>query len=143
MVANGGRVKASLHHDSQSNKGVGSGKGSETVCLPGVQSKPRGFLMAGSSESDSDKRLFRDSEGEGDATSWEGVGDRERRWEVRFGDGTLNSTHHYSLSPKRGTELTSDVYEVAKPDGGQGAPDRTFSASASVGKCHRRCPRSR
>ena len=100
MVANGGRAKASLHHDSQSNKGVGSGKGSETVCFLGVRSKPRGFLTAGSSEFDSDKRLFRDSGGEGEVTTWEGVCGRESRWEVRLGDGTLNSTSHYSLSPK-------------------------------------------
>ena len=87
-MANGGRAKASLHHDSQSNKGMGSGKGSEAACFLGVQSKPRGFLTAGSSEFDSDKRLFRDSEGE--VTSLEGVGGREGKWEVRSGNGALN-----------------------------------------------------
>jgi len=57
-LANGGRAKASVHHDSQSNDGAGGGKGFETACFLGAQSKPRGFLTAGSSELDSDKRLF-------------------------------------------------------------------------------------
>ena len=76
MVASGGRAKASLHHDSQSNEGVDSGKGSETICFFGAQSKPRGFLTAGLSEFDSDKRLFREHGGE---ISCEGVGSRESR----------------------------------------------------------------
>lgn len=48
VVADGGRAKASVHHDSQSNDGAGSGKGSETVCFVGALSKHRGFLTAGS-----------------------------------------------------------------------------------------------
>ena len=100
MVANGGRAKASLHHDSQSNEGVGSGKGSETICFLGAQSKPRGFLTVGSSEFDSDKRLFRERGGE--ETPCEGVGDRESRWEVRSGDSALDSTKHYFVPCKTG-----------------------------------------
>ena len=66
MVAGGGRTKASLHHDSQLNEDVSNGKGSETACFLGAKSKPRGFLTAGSSELDSDKRLFRERGGEGE-----------------------------------------------------------------------------
>ena len=62
-------MKASVHHDSQLNEGAGSGKGSETVCFLGTQSKPRGFLTACSSESDSDKRLFRERGGEEEGIS--------------------------------------------------------------------------
>ena len=69
MVANGGRAKASVHHDSQSNDGVGSGKGSEAVCFREAQPKPRGFLTVSSSESESDNRLFRECGGEGEETS--------------------------------------------------------------------------
>ena len=70
MVADGGRAKASVHHDCQSNEGGGNGKGSETACFLGAHSKPRGFLVAGSTELDSDKRLFREHEGEGEEMSW-------------------------------------------------------------------------
>ena len=66
VLANGGRVKAPSHHDAQSNEGVGCGKGSETVCFFGAQSKPRGFLTVGSSELASDKRRFRELGGEGE-----------------------------------------------------------------------------
>ena len=91
VVANGGRAKASVHHDSQSNDGVGSGRGSETVCFLGAQSKHRGFLTVGSSESDSDKRLFRECGG-GEETSWTGVGDGESDWVGISGVGALNNT---------------------------------------------------
>ena len=99
MAANGGRAKASLHHDSQSNEGAGSGKGSETTCFLGAQSRPRGFLTAGSSEFDSDKRLFREREGE---TACEGVDGRGSRWEDRSGEGSLNSAKHYLMPCKIG-----------------------------------------
>lgn len=56
-------MKASVHHDSQSNDGVGSGKESETVCFLGVQFKHRYFLTAGSLELGSDRRLFRECGG--------------------------------------------------------------------------------
>lgn len=102
MLANGGRAKASLHHDSQSNEGVGSGRGSETVCFLGAQSKPRGFLSVGSSEFDSDKRLFRERGREGDEMAWEGVGGRESRWEDRSGEGALNCTKRYLMSRRTG-----------------------------------------
>ena len=75
MVADGGRAKASIHHDSQSNNAVGSGEGSETVGFLGAQSKPRGLLTAGPSEFDSDKRLFRERGGEGEEASCAGAGD--------------------------------------------------------------------
>ena len=75
MVTDGGRAKASVHHDSQSNDGVESGKGSETVCFLGAQSKHRGFLTAGSSKLDSDKRLFRECGG-GERTACREVGDK-------------------------------------------------------------------
>lgn len=90
VVANGGRAKASVHHDSQSNDGVGSGKESETICFREAQSKPRGFLTVGSSESDSDNRLFRECGGAGGETSWTGVGVRESEWEVDSGERDLN-----------------------------------------------------
>ena len=77
MVTDGGRAKASVHHDCQSNDGVSNGKGSETVCFLGDQSKHRDFLTAGSSELDSDKRLFRECGGEGEGTSWAERGDEE------------------------------------------------------------------
>ena len=102
MVANGGRAKASLHHDSQSNEGVGSGKGSEAICFLGAQSKLRGFLITGSSEFDSDKRLFREHGGGGEI-SWVGVGGRESRWEVLSEDDTLNIAKYYSMSPEMGS----------------------------------------
>ena len=92
MVTDGGRTKASVHHDSQSN-GVGNGKGSETVCIFGAQSKHRGFLTAGSSELDSDKRLFRECEGEGEA-SLEEVGDREGERGALPQEGDLNNRKH-------------------------------------------------
>ena len=73
VVANGGRAKASLHHEPQSNDGVGNGKGSDTVCFFGAQSDPRGFLTADSSEFDSDRRLFRGRGGEGEESLTVGV----------------------------------------------------------------------
>lgn len=63
VVADGGRAKGSVHHDSQSNESVDCGRGSETACFLGAQSDPRGFLTAGSPEFDSDKRLFREGGG--------------------------------------------------------------------------------
>ena len=69
VVADGGRAKALLDHESQSNEGVGLGRGSETVCFFGTHSRPRGFLTAGSSEMASDKRLFREREGDGMGSS--------------------------------------------------------------------------
>ena len=71
VVADGGRAKASVHHDCQSNEGEGSGKGSEKACFLGAHSKPRGSLVAGSTELDSDKRLLREHEEE---MSWMEVG---------------------------------------------------------------------
>ena len=101
VVANGGRAKASLHHDSQSNEGAGSGKGSETVCFLGAQSKPRGFLTGGSSEFESDKRLFRERGGEGEVFCG-GVGGRQSRREIRSGDGALNGAKRYLMPCKIG-----------------------------------------
>ena len=98
VVADEGRAKASVHHDSQSNDGVGNGEGSETVCFLGTQSKHRGFLTAGSSELDSDKRLFRECGGE--ETHWLGVGDGESEWEVLPGEGDLNKRKHDSMRCK-------------------------------------------
>ena len=92
VVTDGGRAKASVHHDSQSN-GVGNGKGSETVCVLGAQSKHRGFLTAGSSELDSDKRLFRECGGEGEASLAE-VDDGEGGWGVLPREGDLNNRKH-------------------------------------------------
>lgn len=97
VVADGGGAKASIHHESQSNDGVGSGKGSETVCFRGAQSKPRGFLTVGSPESNSDNRLFRECGGEGGETSWAGVGGRESEWEVDSGERDLNETTKHEL----------------------------------------------
>ena len=92
MVPNGGRAKASVHHDPQSNDGVGSGKGSETACFLGAESEPRGFLTVGSSELDSDSRLFRGCGGEGEDSLMVGVVNGVREWEgpdVCPGDGAL------------------------------------------------------
>ena len=100
VVADEGRAKASLHHDSQSNEGAGSGKGSETICFLGAQSEPRGFLAGVSSEFDSEKRLLRERGGE--ETVWEGVGGRESRWEDRSGEGALNCTKRYLMSRRTG-----------------------------------------
>ena len=94
VVADDGRAKASIHHDSQSNDCVGSGKGSETVCFRGAQSKPRGFLTVGSSESHSDNRLFRECGGGGEEKSWAEVSGRESEWEIDSGEGPLNSMKH-------------------------------------------------
>ena len=99
VVADGGRAKTSVHHDSQSNGGVGSGRGSETVCFPGTQSKHRGFLTAGSSELDSDEHLFRECGG-GEKTFWTGVGDGRSEWEVVSGVCILNNTKHDSMRCK-------------------------------------------
>lgn len=120
MVADGGRAKASIHHDSQSNDDVGSGKGSETVCFLGAQSEHRGFLTAGSTELDSDKRLFREGGG-GEETSWDEMCGGESEWEVFLGDGDLNNTkcdsmrcrmrdatHGRRLRGRGGTEWGSD-----------------------------------
>ena len=146
MVTNGGREKASLHHDSQSNEGVGSGKGSETICFLGVQSKPRGFLTTGSWEFDSDRRLFRERGGGWRETTWVGVGDRGTEWGVCSSDGALDRAKTLlDAVEKRETVLTIDVYETGmEPDGSQmGAPNGIVSASVRAGKRHRRCPRSR
>ena len=82
VVADGGRAKNPLNHESKSNEGVGRGKGSETVCFFGTQSKPRGFLIAGSSELASDERLFRERGGEGKRGSWAVVNSGESGWGV-------------------------------------------------------------
>lgn len=74
VVADGGRAKGSLHHDSQSNESVEGGRGSETACFLGAQSDPRGFLTAGSPEFDSNKRLFREGGGGGVSSAVETVG---------------------------------------------------------------------
>jgi len=58
VVANEGWSKASVHGDSQPNDWICGGKGSEAVCFLGAQPDPRGFLTAGWSGFDSDKRLF-------------------------------------------------------------------------------------
>lgn len=86
-------MKASVHHDPQSNDGVGSGKGSETVCFLGAESGPRGLLTAGSSEFDSDRRLFRGHGGEGEDSLMVEVVDGVYELEgpgVCSGDGVLN-----------------------------------------------------
>ena len=74
VVADGGRAKGSVHHDSQSNESVDGGRGSETACFLGAQSDPRGFLTAGSLEFDSDKRLFREGGGGEVSSAVETVG---------------------------------------------------------------------
>ena len=117
MVAGGGGAKASVHHDSQSNDGVGSGKGSETICFLGVgaQPEPRGFLTAGSSEFDSDKRLFCGRGGEGEESSVVGVVDEEGNLEglgIRSGGGALNCVKRHSLPNKEEMLLTNDVFEA-------------------------------
>lgn len=92
-MADEGRTKASVHHDPQSNDGVGSGKGSETTCFLRAQSDPRGFLTAGSSEFDSDRRLFRRRGGEEEDSSIVGMAERVYEWEglgVRSGGGALD-----------------------------------------------------
>jgi hypothetical protein len=93
VVADGGRAKASVHHDSQSKSGVGSGKGSETICFLGAQLDPRGLLAAGSSKFDSDKRLFRGRGREGEESSTTEVVGREDEREapgVCSGSDVLN-----------------------------------------------------
>ena len=82
VVTDGGRAKALVHHESQSNDCVGGGKGSETTCFLGAQSDPRGFFTAGSEGVDSDRRLFRDRGGEGEGSLLTGVVNREGKWEV-------------------------------------------------------------
>jgi len=106
VVANGGRAKASVHHDSQSNDGVGSGKGSETVCFREAQSKSRGFLTVGSSESDSDNRLFRECGGAGGEISGTGVGGRESEWEVDSVERDLDETTKYELMHRKTRNTT-------------------------------------
>lgn len=108
-------MKASVHHDSQSNGGVGNGKGSETVCFLGVQSDPRGFLTASSSEFDSDRRLFRKRGGEGEGSLAVGTVGGECKFEglgVGSGEGGLNSAKCYSVSYKVEIPLTNDVFEA-------------------------------
>lgn len=128
MVADRGRAKASVHHDSQSNDDVGNGRGSETVCFLEAQSKHRGFLTAGSSKLDSDERLFRECGGEGEGASWAEAGDEETGWEVLSGDRDLNNitkydsvyckminaTHKRRLRDRDGPEWGSD--ESSEPD---------------------------
>ena len=94
MVADEGRVKASMHHDSQSNECDGSGKGSETACFLGAQSDPRGFLSGGSSGIGPDRRLLRECGREGESSTEGAVGGKGE-WEVKeahSGGGTLNCT---------------------------------------------------
>lgn len=91
VVANEGRAKASVHHDSQSKDGTDSGDGSETACLLGAQSDPLGLLTAGTSEFDSDRRLFRERGGEWEVLSLAGVfwrGDGLGAPKVRSGGGS-------------------------------------------------------
>lgn len=90
-------MKASLHHDPQSNDGVGGDKGPKAVCSLGARSKHRGFLTAGSLELGSDRRLFRECKGVGEKTSWAEVGDGESEWEILPGEGGLNSTTKHDL----------------------------------------------
>ena len=92
-------MKASVHHDSQSNDGVGSGRGSETVCFLEPRSNPRGLLTAGSSGFDSARRLFRELREESLLT---GIIDWESKSEVmhvRSGGCSLKekNTKFYSL----------------------------------------------
>jgi len=87
-LADGGRAKASVHHDSQSNDEASGGKGSETACFLGAQSKPRSFLTAGSLELDSDKRLFREYAEEEEGSFWSESDDGESEKEAGLGDGS-------------------------------------------------------
>lgn len=89
-MTDGGGAKVSVHHESQSNDEVGSGKGSEAVCSRGgAQTKPRNFLAASSSESGIDRRLFRECGRAEEVTSWAEVSDRKSEWEVDSGGGSL------------------------------------------------------
>jgi hypothetical protein len=144
VAADGGRAKASVHHDSQSNDGEGSGKGSETVCFLGPQSDPRGFLAAGSSEFASDRRLFRGRGREGE----EEVVDREGEWEAKeVGSGkiALNEVSLNTLPKQKTKLLTIDVYEARENLGviRMEALKRIASSSAKVEKPHGRRARSR
>lgn len=91
-ATDGGRAKASVHHDSQSNDGAGSGKGSETIWFLRAQSRLLGFLTVGSSKLDSDNRLFRERAGEGGELLWVEVGDGESERETRSVGSALNDT---------------------------------------------------
>ena len=93
-LADGGRAKASVHHNSQSNNEAGGGKGSETACFLGAQSKPRGFLTADSSELHSEKRLFRECAEGGEESFWVDSDDRKSEQEASFGEGSLRNTRH-------------------------------------------------
>lgn len=101
-MADAGREKASVHHDSQSNDGADSGRGSETLCCLGAQFASRGFFTTGSSEFDSDRRLFRERGGGGGESLFAGVahgkGERETL-ETRSGDD-LNDTERHSMHCK-------------------------------------------
>lgn len=109
VVTDGGRAKASVHHDSQSNDCVCSGKGSETVCFLGAQSDPRDFLTAGSSEPNSDKRLFSGRGREGEESSLAQVVGREGEWELKeviLGEAVLNSIRCHSMPCKMKERVT-------------------------------------
>ena len=148
MVADEGKVKASMHHDSQSNECVGSGKGSETACFLGTQSDPRDFLTEGSSGIGSDKRLLRECGREGESST-EGVVGREGEWEVKEAHsegGTLNCTVHH-LVPRKMKKKTPTIdvcEERVRLDGVQErVPNGIASAYARLGKHHCHCTRSR
>ena len=148
MVADGGRAKASVHHDSQSNDCVGSGKGSETVCFFGAQPDPLYFLTAGSSEFDSDKRLFLERRrGKEEVSAMGGVveeGELEAG-EVHLGGGSLVRMIRQLVPCKMKKILTIDVCGARVRSNGvrEGTPGGSASAFARAGKHHRRYVRSR
>lgn len=101
VVTGRGREKASLHHESQSNNGVCSGKGSETVCFLGTHSDPRGLLTVGSPELDSDRRLFLERGGEGGGSLSVGIVGRGDKWEevdTLSGNSDLTGMKRYRVS---------------------------------------------
>ena len=132
VVTDGGRVKASVHHDSQSNDCAGKGKGSETTCFLGARPDPRDFFTAGSSAFDSDKRLFRGRrEGEEESTPT-GVVGREGEWEVNGGDSgeVFLSCVKRHLGPHKVKEKVTYIRrlrgegEVGQASGGSSELDR-------------------
>ena len=116
VMADGGGTKSSGHHDLESGRGVGRGKGAETARFLGAQSNSRDFLT------DSDRRLFRRRGGEGNdliAGIAEGVYEREELG-VCSGGGALecekllgaykvkNTTHKRRFRGGDGTKWGSD-----------------------------------
>ena len=132
VITDGGRAKASVHHESQSNDCAGKGKGSETTFFLGARSGPRGFFTEHSSTFDSDKRLFRGRGGGGEESTPTGVVGREGKWEVNGGDSGevfLNSAKRH-LAPHKVKEQVTYIRrlrgegEVGWASGGSSEYDR-------------------